>query len=152
VYDRQILTDYFNGKRGTKTLEVLRELQSLREQAMIDWGERFSDKDTSVTVESIVDDYVRDIKRTARTQDTLRSCIDLLRVLAQSNDPNSQVLAEKLINNYLREEADALSVSLERIGESIDAEANEKVLHEDWSLMQDYIRWCIEKLAIEPRD
>ena len=104
-------------------------------------------------MESIVDDYIRDIKRTAQTQDTLKICIDALRALAmQSHDPDSQVLAEKVINNYLREEADALSVSLERIGKSIDAEADEKDLREDWSPMQDYVRWCLEMLASEPRD
>jgi len=36
-----------------------------------------------------------------------------------------------------------------RIGKAIDAEANKSVLGEDWSLMQDYVQWCREKLAIE---
>jgi hypothetical protein len=81
--------------------------------------------------------------------DKLKICIEALRVLArQANDPNAQPLAERRINEYLREEVDALTASLERISKAIDAEADRNVPGEDWGLMQDYARWCRERLAI----
>jgi hypothetical protein len=80
----------------------------------------------------------------------LQNCIQALRVFArQANDPNAQVLAEKQINDFLREEVDALSASLERIGQAIDAEANKDVFGEDWVLMRTYVQWCRERLAIK---
>lgn len=82
--------------------------------------------------------------------DKLGNCIQALHALArQANDPEAQVLAEKQINDFLREEVDALSTSLERIGQAIDAEANKNVFGEDWSVMQAYVHWCRERLAIK---
>ena len=80
----------------------------------------------------------------------LRNCIQALRVFARrTNDTNAQVLAERQINDFLREEVDALSASLERIGQAIDAEANKDVFGEDWSVMRTYVQWCRERLAIK---
>ncbi len=81
--------------------------------------------------------------------DKLRNCVQALRVLARHpNEPNAQVLAERQINDFLREEVGSLSASLERVGNAIDMEANRNVLGEDWSLMQAYVDWCREKLTI----
>jgi len=79
--------------------------------------------------------------------DKLKTCIGSLRVLTRQKDPNSQVLVERLVNEFLREEVGTLLVSLGRIGKAINAEADKSVMGEDWSLMQDYVQWCREKLA-----
>jgi hypothetical protein len=79
--------------------------------------------------------------------DKLKTCIASLRVLTRHQDFNRQVVVEKLINDFLREDdSSTLSASLKRIGEAIDAEANKNVLGEDWTIMQSYVRWCHETL------
>jgi hypothetical protein len=83
--------------------------------------------------------------------DRLRLCIEVLRRLArETEDPNYVVLAEREINDYLKNEIDALRAALERVGEAIDEEAG-KGQGEDWSLMVGYVQSCREKLpgAIE---
>jgi putative heme degradation protein len=81
--------------------------------------------------------------------DKLKTCIGSLRVLSRQRDPDTQVAVERLINQFLREEDGSLSASLERVGKAINAEADKSVLGEDWSLMQDYVQWCRETLAVE---
>jgi hypothetical protein len=77
----------------------------------------------------------------------LQTCIGSLRVLMRQEDPNRQVLVEKLINEFLRKDVDTtLLASLERIGKAIGVGANKNVPGEDWTLMQNYIQWCHEKL------
>jgi lipase chaperone LimK len=67
--------------------------------------------------------------------------------LTRQEEPNRQVLVEKLINEFLREDVDStLLASLERIGNAIDAEADKNALGEDWTLMQNYVQWCHERL------
>jgi hypothetical protein len=79
--------------------------------------------------------------------DKLQTCIGSLRVLTRQEEPNRQVLVEKLINEFLREDVDStLLASLERIGKAIDAEANKNVIGEDWTIMQNYVQWCHERL------
>jgi hypothetical protein len=79
--------------------------------------------------------------------DKLQTCIGSLRVLARQEDPNRQVLVEKVINEFLREDVDStVLASVERIGKAIDAEANKNVIGEDWTIMQNYVRWCHERL------
>jgi uncharacterized membrane protein len=68
MYDRQVLVDYFNSKRGIADPELQREYLLLKEQAAIDWQAMYADKHTSVTVQSIVEDYVYNAQLTARTQ------------------------------------------------------------------------------------
>jgi hypothetical protein len=81
--------------------------------------------------------------------DELQTCIGSLRVLTRQEDPNREVLVEKLINEFLREDVDStLLASLERIGNAIDAEANKNVLGEDWTLMRNYVEWCHERLRL----
>ena len=65
--------------------------------------------------------------------DRLRNCIQALRTFArQANDLDAQ-LAERQINDFLREEDGTVLASLQRISEAIDAEANKDVFGEDWS-------------------
>jgi hypothetical protein len=83
--------------------------------------------------------------------DQLRECVAVLRRLAKEpDDPDCVVLAEQAINDYLRNEVEALRAALERIGKAIDEEAA-KGQGEDWSLMVGYVQSCREKLpgAIE---
>jgi hypothetical protein len=81
--------------------------------------------------------------------DKLQTCVGSLRVLTRQEDPNREVLVEKLINEFLREDVDStLLASLERIGDAIDAEANKNVLGEDWTLMRNYVEWCHERLRL----
>lgn len=81
--------------------------------------------------------------------DRLRNCIQALRTFArQANDLDAQ-LAERQINDFLREEDGTVLASLQRISEAIDAEANKDVFGEDWSLMRAYVQWCRERLAIK---
>jgi hypothetical protein len=83
--------------------------------------------------------------------DRLKLCMEILRRLArETEDPNCVVLAEREINDYLRNEIDALRAALERVGKAIDEEAA-KGQGEDWSLMVGYVQSCREKLpgAIE---
>ena len=83
--------------------------------------------------------------------DQLRKCVDVLRRLATEPDaPDCVVLAEQAINDYLRNEIEALRAALERIGKALDEEAA-RGRGEDWSLMVGYVQSCREKLpgAIE---
>lgn len=67
--------------------------------------------------------------------------------MTRQQDSNRQVLIEKLINDFLRDDVSStLLASLERIGEAIDAEANKNVFGEDWTIMQNYVQWCHERL------
>jgi hypothetical protein len=79
--------------------------------------------------------------------DKLQTCVGSLRVLTRQEDPNRQALVEKLINEFIREDVGStVLASVERLGEAIDAEANKNVIGEDWTLMQNYVRWCHERL------
>jgi hypothetical protein len=78
--------------------------------------------------------------------DRVKTCIASLRVLTRQQDPNCQVLVERLINEFLREDVGTLLASLERIALAIDAEANKNVLGEDWTLIRNYVQWCNERL------
>ena len=81
--------------------------------------------------------------------DHLNVSMDVLRRLAKDpDDPGCVVLAEQTINDYLRNEIEALRAALERIGKAIDEEAA-KCRDEDWSLMMGYVQACLEKLPGE---
>jgi hypothetical protein len=55
--------------------------------------------------------------------DRLKVCMDVLRRLVkEADDPNHVVLAEREINDYLKE-IDALKAAIERVGKAIDEEA-----------------------------
>jgi hypothetical protein len=72
MYNRQVLVDYYNGKRRIDDPELQREFVLLKEQARIDWEAMYAGKDTRVTVESIVEDYIYNAKSIAETQITAR--------------------------------------------------------------------------------
>ena len=78
--------------------------------------------------------------------DRLQLCLEVLRRLAkETDDSNRVILAEREINDYLKNEIDALRAALERVGKAIDEEAA-KGQDDDWSLMVGYVQSCREKL------
>jgi hypothetical protein len=82
----------------------------------------------------------------------LQSCMEVLRRLAKEpDDPDCVILAEQAINEYLKNEVDALKAALTRVGEAIDEEAA-KGRGEDWSLMVGYVQACVEKLPGELKE
>jgi len=79
--------------------------------------------------------------------DRVKTCIASLRVLTREQDFDRQVVIERLINDFLREDiSSTVLASVERIGEAIGVEVNKNVLGEDWTIMQSYVRWCHETL------
>ena len=79
--------------------------------------------------------------------DKLKTCVASLRVLTREQDFDRQVVIERLINDFLREDiSSTVLASVERIGEAIGVEVNKNVLGEDWTIMQSYVRWCHKTL------
>lgn len=84
----------------------------------------------------------------ALKMDKLQICIGALRVLARrQNDPNAQMLAEREVNEFLRQDNAPLAASVERIVKAIDAEADKNIPGEEWDPMRAYVQWCREELA-----
>jgi hypothetical protein len=78
----------------------------------------------------------------------LRLFMEVLRRLAKEpENPDYVILAEQAINDYLRNEIDALKAALEQVGEAIDEEAGKRQ-GEDWSVMIGYVQSCLEKLPV----
>ena len=79
--------------------------------------------------------------------DRLQQLVEILRVLARTNEPNRVVLIEKAINEYLNDKAGIVGLSLERLCDSIDREEAERRPIEDWSIAKDYVRSRLRRLA-----
>jgi hypothetical protein len=76
----------------------------------------------------------------------LRFCMEVLHRLAKEpENPDCVILAEQAINDYLKNEIDALKAALEQVGKAIDEEAGKRQ-GEDWSVMIGYVQSCLEKL------
>jgi hypothetical protein len=81
--------------------------------------------------------------------DRLQLCMEELRRLAnETEDLDCVILAEQAINDYPKNEINALRAALERIGKAIDEEAR-MGQGGDWSLMVGYVQSCLEKLPGE---
>jgi hypothetical protein len=77
MYNKQILVDSVNGKRKVDDPEVKDELRLLKEAARMHWERLYAHKDQSnseikVTPESIEEDFLYNVRLTARTEKTLR--------------------------------------------------------------------------------
>src|SRR5262249_50677140 len=86
MYDKQILVDYFKGKRG-RDAEVQRQFELLRRQAEIDCRELRKLGDKRITPESIEEDYIYNVQLTAHTLATNEApptAKDFLRVVSLS--------------------------------------------------------------------
>jgi hypothetical protein len=78
--------------------------------------------------------------------DRLQSCIEALRVLAQSNDPNRVVLIERNIDEYLKTGNDTMGRSLLRLRDAINYQKGAKRHGENWSIAKDYVRSLLRRL------
>ena len=79
--------------------------------------------------------------------DRLQQLVEILRVLARTNEPNRVVLIEKAINEYLNDKAGIVGLSLERLCDAIDREEAEKRPIEDWSIARDHVRSRLRRLT-----
>ena len=79
--------------------------------------------------------------------DRLQQLVEILRVLARTNEPNRVVLIEKAINEYLNDKAGIARLSLERLCDAIDREEAEKRPIEDWSIARDHVRSRLRRLT-----
>jgi hypothetical protein len=70
-----------------------------------------------------------------QAMDPLPSCIEALRVLAQTKDPN-RVLIERAIDQYLKTETGRL----QRLRDAINWQMAAKRKGEDWNIAKDYVR------------
>jgi hypothetical protein len=71
-------------------------------------------------------------------------CMDALRVLARSNDPDRVVLVEKYIDAYLTTETGSVWQVLERLCKGIRDEQAEGREGENWSIAKRYIRSVLQ--------
>jgi hypothetical protein len=72
--------------------------------------------------------------------DRLGTCMDELRVLARSNDPDRAALVEGHIDGYLTTETVSVWHAVERLGKAIHDEHAEQREGKDWGLAKDYVR------------
>jgi hypothetical protein len=79
--------------------------------------------------------------------DRLGMCMDELRVLARSNDPDRAVLVEGHIDTYLTTETVSVWQALEQLCKGIRDEQAEGREGEDWSVAKGYIRSVLHGLA-----
>jgi len=79
--------------------------------------------------------------------DRLVTCMDALRALARSNDPDRAVLVEKYIDAYLTTETVSVWYALEWLSKNIRDEQAEGREGENWSVAKEYIRSVLHGLA-----
>jgi len=79
--------------------------------------------------------------------DRLGMCIDELRVLARSNDPDRAVLVDGYIDTSVTTETVSVWQAVERRCKGIRDEQAEGREGEDWSVAKGYIRSVLHRLA-----
>jgi hypothetical protein len=79
--------------------------------------------------------------------DQLGMCMDELRVLARSNDPDRAVLVEGHIDTYLTTETVSVWQALERLCKGIRDEQAKGRKGKNWSIAKKYIRSVLHGLA-----
>ena len=79
--------------------------------------------------------------------DRLGMCMDELRVLARSNDPDRAVSVEGHIDTYLTAETVSVWQALERLCKGIRDEQAKGREGEDWRVAKGYIRSVLHGLA-----
>jgi hypothetical protein len=78
--------------------------------------------------------------------DRLGTCVNALRVLARSNDPDRAVLVERHIDAYLTTETGSVWQALERLCKGIRDEQAEGREGKDWNVAKRYIRSALQGL------
>jgi hypothetical protein len=76
--------------------------------------------------------------------DRLQSCMQVLRILARTDDPNRVPLTEDAIRKYVGTD---IAASLERLRKAIDHEEATKRQGEDWTIAKEYVRSELKRLA-----
>jgi hypothetical protein len=80
--------------------------------------------------------------------DRLRICVDKLRVFAKEFDnPNSVLLIQKRINEFLHGEVPGGRAPIERLTEAIEMEEAKKRQGEDWDIARKYVRSLLQRLS-----
>jgi hypothetical protein len=79
--------------------------------------------------------------------DRLGTCMDALRVLARSNDPDRAAIVERHIDAYLTTETVSVWQTLERLRKGIHDEQAERREGENWSIAKACIRSVLRGLA-----
>ena len=77
----------------------------------------------------------------------LGPCLTALRVLAKSRGPHRDILVEKYIDEYLRNDSFSLAHAFERLRRAIRYEELERREGEDWSVARDYVRSLLRRMA-----
>ena len=75
----------------------------------------------------------------------LEPCLTALRVLASSKDPYRDVLVERQIDEYLRNDPFSLAHALERLRRAIHYEELQRREGEDWSVAKHYVRALLRR-------
>jgi hypothetical protein len=75
--------------------------------------------------------------------DRLGGCIDGLRILARTQDPNHVSLVQRRIDQYLKNETSDLSRALERLRQAIQDEIAERRSGENGALLRNtFAQFC----------
>ena len=77
----------------------------------------------------------------------LGTCMDALRTLARTNDPNRVVLIERNIDRYLKIEIGGKERALELLRRALHNEEVEKREGEDWSIAKEYVRSLLHRMT-----
>jgi hypothetical protein len=77
----------------------------------------------------------------------LGPCLTALRVLARSKGPYRDLLIERHIDQYLKNDPVSLAHGLERLRVAIHNEEAERREGEDWSIAKDYVRSQLRKMT-----
>jgi hypothetical protein len=80
--------------------------------------------------------------------DRLRICVDTLRVFVkESGIPNSVLLIQKRINEFVHGEVPGGRAPIQRLAEAIEMEEAKKRQGEDWSIAKKYVRSLLQRLS-----
>ena len=79
--------------------------------------------------------------------DRLGTCMDALRVLANSDDADRAVLVERYIDAYLTTETVSVWHALEQLGKAIRDEQAERREGASWSIAKEYVRSVLHRMT-----
>ena len=79
--------------------------------------------------------------------DRLGTCMDALRILARSNDPDRASLVEGHIDAYLTTETVSVWHALEELGKAIRDEHAQRREGASWSIAKEYVRSVLHRMT-----
>jgi hypothetical protein len=77
----------------------------------------------------------------------LGPCLTALRVLAKSKGLQRDIVIEKYIDEYLRNDPFSLAHALERLRRAIQYEVAQRREGEDWSIARNYVRLLLHRMT-----